>query len=75
MVSVVELKRRMANASILGIIISKLCNRKKLCSVILLKVDKNLEISFYYTILLFDLTVCLWVEGGRESPLNAEEII
>ena len=65
----------MAGADNLGIIISKLRYRKKLCPIILLKVDKSLEVSFYYAILLFGLTVCLRVEDDRKSPLDTEEII
>ena len=64
----------MANASILGIIIGKLHHRKKLCPIILLKVDKSLEVGFHYAILSFGLTIRLWIEGGGESPLNAKEI-
>ena len=55
----VELKRRIANTSILGIIIGKFCHEKKPCRIILLEVDKNLEIGFYCAILLFGLTVRL----------------
>ena len=39
MISIIKLKKYMANTSILGIIINKLCYRKKLCPVILFKVD------------------------------------
>ena len=59
MISVIKLKRHMANASIPGIIIGKFCHEKKLCPIILLKVDKNLEVGFYCTILSFGLTVHL----------------
>ena len=33
-------------------------------SVILLEVNKNLELGFYYTILFFGLTVYLKIKGG-----------
>ena len=49
----------MANISILGIIISELCYGKKPCSIILVEVDKDLEVSFDQTILPFGLIVCL----------------
>ena len=55
----VELKRYMVGASIFGIIVGKFHHKKKLCPIILLKVVKNLEISFYCAILSFGLTVCL----------------
>ena len=64
----------MADASILGIIVGKLCYKKKPCPIILLKIDKNLEIGFYCTIVSLNLAICLWVEGGRKSLLDAEEI-
>ena len=74
MISAIELKKCVANASNFGIIVGKICYEKKSCLLILLKIDKSLEVGFYYTILFFDLTICLWVEDGGESPLDAEEI-
>ena len=65
MISTVELKKDVTGASILGIIIGKFCYGKKSCLIILLKVNKNLEISFYCTILLFSLAVYLWVEDNK----------
>ena len=70
MISTIELKRCVTSAGILGIIISKLCYKKKLCSIILFEVDKGLKIGFHYAILPFSLAVCLQVEGGGESLLN-----
>ena len=64
----------MADIGIFDIIIGKLCYKKKLYSIILLKVDKDSEISFHYTILLFSLAICLQVKGNRESLLDAKEI-
>ena len=64
----------MANVGILGIIVGKLRYRKKPYPIILLKVDKSSKISFHYTILPFGLTISLLVEGGRESPFDAEKI-
>ena len=64
----------MADASILGIVIGKFYYKKKPCLIILFKVDKKLEVGFYYTILPFDLIVYLWVKDGGEFSLNAEEI-
>ena len=75
MISAIELKKYVANAGILGIVIDKLCHRKKLCPIILFKVDKDSEINFYYTILPLSLAVCLQVEGGRKFLLDVKEII
>ena len=59
MVSAIEFKRHVANASILGIIVGEFCYEKKLYLVILFEVNKNLKVGFYYTILFFGLTICL----------------
>ena len=64
----------MAGISNLGIIISELRYEKEPCSIILLKFDKNLEVSFYYTILPLNLAVCLQVKSGGESPLDAKKL-
>ena len=74
MISAIELKRCVAGAGILGIVVRKFCHGKKPCPIILLEVDKNLEVGFYCTILPFSLAVRLRVEGGGESLLDAEEI-
>ena len=64
----------MAGAGIFGIIIGKLRYKKKSCLINLLKVDKGSKVGFYCTILLFGLTIYLWVKGSGESPLDAKEI-
>ena len=64
----------MAGASILGIVVSELRYEKKPCLIILLEVDKGLEVGFHCTILSLNLAVHLRVEGGEESPFYAEEI-
>ena len=74
MISAIKLKKRVADANILGIIISKLYRKKEPCSIILLKIDKSLKVGIYYAILLFNLIVCLWVKGNKKFPLNAKKI-
>ena len=59
MIFAVKLKKHMTSTSIFGIIIFKLCHKKKLGVIILFKVDKNLKIDLYYTILSLGLTVYL----------------
>ena len=71
MISIVELKKHIANINIFGIIINELCNKKKQYLIILLKVDKGLKIDFHCIILPFSLVICLRVKGDRESSLNA----
>ena len=64
----------MAGAGILGIVVSELHPEKKLCPIILLEVNKNSEVGFYYTILPHSLAFCLRVKGGGEFPLDAKQI-
>ena len=74
MISTYKLEKCVAGADILSIVIGKFCHGKKLYLIILLEVDKNLEAGFYYTILLFSLTVYLRIKGSRESLLDAKKI-
>ena len=73
-ISIIELKKYVTNASIFGIIVNKLCYKKKLYLIILLKVNKNLEIGLYYIILSFNLAVHFWLKGNREVLLNVKKI-
>ena len=74
MISAIEIKKCMVSAGIFSIVVSELHHGKKSCPIILLEDDKSLEVSFHCTILHLSLAVCLRVEGGRESPLDAKEI-
>ena len=74
MIFAIELKKCMAGAGILGIVVSKLRYGKKPCPIILFKVDKGSEVGFHRTILSLSLAVRLRVEGGGKSPLDVEEI-
>lgn len=65
----------MANACILGIIIGKFGYWQDFNSVVLLEIDKNLKVGFYFIILLLNLTVYLRMKGDIELVLNPEEII
>ena len=60
----------MASAGIPGVVVDKFYHKKKLCSIILLTVDKSLEIGFYRTILPFILTIRLRIESNDQPPLN-----
>ena len=73
MISAIELKRYVASVGIFDIIVDKFRHEKKLYPIILLEVDKSLEIDFYYTILPFDLTIYLWIKNSEESLLNIEK--
>ena len=75
MISAIELEKYMAGASILSIVVGKLRYEKKLCPIILLKVDKSSEIGFHCTFLPLSLAIYLQLEGGEEFLLNAKEIV
>ena len=56
----------MANINIVSIIVSKFYHKKKLFLIILLKIDKDLEVSFYCIILPLNLTIYLWIKGNKK---------
>lgn len=74
MVAKIELKRRMASAYILIIVISKLGHWQKSCLIVLLKVDKSSKIGFNDVVLMFCLTIRLKKECGAEPLFDAQEI-
>ena len=71
MISTIKLKQCLTDIGVLDIIVSKLRYEKEPCLIILLKIDKNLEIGFYYTILFFGLPVRLEMENSRKFLLHA----
>ena len=75
MIFAIILKNHVVNIDILGIIISKLHYKKKLCPIILFEIDKSSKINFYYTILLFDLIVYLKLGGSKEFLLDVKKIV
>ena len=74
MISAIELEKYMAGVGIFGDVVGKFRYKKKPYSIILLEIDKDSEVGFYCTILSFNLTVHLWMEGNRESLLDAKII-
>ena len=74
MISAIKLKKCVAAASIFSVVVSKFHHRKKSCPIILLEIDKGLEIGFHRIILPLCLAVRLRVESNGESPLNTKEI-
>ena len=75
MIFAIELKKYMANVGIFDVVVGKLCYEKKLCPIILLKVDKSSKVGFYCTILSLNLAVHLGIKSGGEFLLDAKEII
>ena len=64
MVAVVQLKKSVAGACILGIVISKLGHGQELGPIILFEIDKNLKVGLHGAVLPLCLAVCLRVKGG-----------
>ena len=65
MVPKVQFKGHMTDTCVFGIVVSKLGHCKEPSPVILLEVDKSLEISFYSAVLPLGLTVNLRVKRGK----------
>ena len=72
MISIFEFKKHIANICIFDIIIIELSHWKKVCPVILLKINKSSKISFHCTILLFGLTIYLRIKGGKKPFLDTK---
>lgn len=64
----------MACLCIFDIVIEIVDYWQKLCFIILLEIDKNLEIYFYFTFLMFCLIVCLTIKSCKESLFNVKKI-
>ena len=74
MISAIELKKYIVGISIFSVIISNLYYKKKLCPIILLKIDKNSEVGFYYTILPLSLAIYLYIKGGEKFLFDIKKI-
>lgn len=74
MVVIVEFKNHKIDICIFFIIIYKFDYWKKFYSIILLKIDKILEICFYYTIFSLYLIINLLVKSYKESLFNLQKI-
>ena len=58
---------------IFGIIVKKLGYWYKLGPIVLLEIDKNLEVRWHYAVLLLSLTVSLRVKYGRKPTFDAKK--
>lgn len=63
MIITIKFKKDIANICVFYIIISKFGYYQKFNPVILLKIDKNLKVNFYNTILLIYLAISLLVKS------------
>ena len=64
MVSAFQLKKNVANACILDIVINKFSYRQELSIVILFEVDKYTKIGLYNTVLLLYLAINLKIKSS-----------
>ena len=64
-ISVIEPEKCVISSYILYIIIYKFRHMQELCPVVLLSINKGLEVSLYYAILSLYWTICLWIEDYR----------
>lgn len=74
MIATIQLKKRVANACICDIVISKLGHKPESSSIVLFKINKCSKIWLYDAIFLLCLTVGLKIKGDEEFLFNAEEI-
>ena len=74
MIAAVQLERRVTGACVFCIFISKLGHQQEPSLVILLEVDKALEIRLHGAVLPLGLPVCLRMKGGRKPSLDVEEV-
>lgn len=75
MVSIVKLKKDMANICIICIVVYIFHYRQEPCSVILLLIDKCSKVNLYHAVLPLGLAIYLNMESNREFSLNIKEII
>ena len=73
-VAIVQLEWDMAGACIFGIVVCNLSYWEEPSLIVLLEIDKNLEVCFHYTILLFCLVIRLRVKDVGEPPLDAKKV-
>lgn len=64
----------MAGICILSIVIRKLSHWQEAYQIIFVKIDKNLEVRFYYITLMFDLTVDLQIEENEKFLFDTKKI-
>ena len=72
-VATMEFKKPIVNAYIVYIIVGKLRYWEKPSLVILLIINKNPKISFYYMVLPFNLAVKLRIKGSKWLLLDLQK--
>lgn len=75
MVDAVELKRHMAGTCFFSVFVHKFSHEQKLCTVILVPIDKNTMINLHHTVLCLGSVVYLRMEYSRKRLLNTKKVI
>lgn len=75
MIVIVEFKKYVAIAYILGVVVGKFSCWEKPSPIILLIVDKISEVGLHHSILPLRLAVNLRVEGNREPFLDFQKVL
>lgn len=70
MIIIIKLEKRMANTCFFHIFVSKFSYWEEFNLIILLIIDENPEIGFYYTILFLALAIILKMKSNRKFLLD-----
>ncbi len=73
-VATIELKRQMIRTCILGIAVYKLGHRQVPSSIILLPIDKHVEVHFHCDVLSIGLAAGSLVKSDEEFSFNSQKI-
>lgn len=73
-ITIIQHKIYIADIYIFYIVICKLCYWQKLGLIILLEIDKKLEIIIYYAVLPFDLAISLRIKNSKELLFDTKEV-
>lgn len=63
MVAAIKFRRYMTGIGVFCVVVSEFSHREKSSSVILLIIDKGIEVDFYDTVFPFCLTISLGIKG------------
>lgn len=69
-IAIVELQKCVASGCIFDNIIDKFSHRNKPSLIILLAINKNFEIDFYYIVLPLSLAIDLRIKSNRKLLLD-----
>lgn len=73
MITRIQLKKIITSARVFGIVKSKFSHWKKSNPIVLFKVDKDIRIFLYDTILTLGLAISFGVKCGRKFVFDLEE--